>query len=185
MLEDIINEACDKLKVSYDVFLSDLKGIRSGALSVSILDGIVVSTPSGKLRLNQVASLSVLSNRMLSAQVWDKSLVGAVKDAIVSSNLGMNPIVEGSVLRLPVPDLTEERRRELVKVLRKYGDRAKIAIRNIRRDAISKIKALEKTKEISEDDMRVSCKKVDKIISEEDAKVDGVVSKKEVDILHV
>ncbi|AHX11821.1 ribosome recycling factor [Neorickettsia helminthoeca str. Oregon] len=185
MLEDIFKEIDLKLKASYAVFSSDLSGIRSGSLSVSILDGIVVSTAMGKLRLNQVASLSVVNNKMLSVQVWDKGNVGAVKDAIISSDLGMNPIVEGTVLRLPVPDLTEERRKELVKVLRKYGDRAKVAVRNIRRDSIAKVKALEKNKEISEDEMHVCVKKIDKLISEEDTRIDGVVSKKEADILKV
>ncbi|QHD65520.1 ribosome recycling factor [Neorickettsia findlayensis] len=185
MMEDVIKETNDRLRSSHEVFLSDLKGIRSGSLSVSILDGVIVSTHMGKLRLNQVAGLSVVNNKMLSVQVWDKSIVGAVKDAILASNLGMNPIVEGSVLRLPVPDLTEERRKELVKVLRKYGDRAKVAVRNIRRDAVSKVKVLEKAKEISEDDMHALLKKIDKIISEEDARIDEAVSKKEADILKV
>ena len=185
MLDDLIKETKEKISGSYAVFLSDLNSVRTGVATASLLDGVVVDLHGGKMKINQVANISVVNNKMLSVNVWDIKSVGAVKDAILNSDLGLNPITEGSVIRLPLPDLTEQRRKDLIKVLKKYSDRAKVALRNIRKGSITKIKAAEKEKEISEDVMHTEIKNLDKIVAEEDKKIDLATKKKEEEILKV
>ena len=130
----------------------DLAGLRTGRANTSLLDPVVVEVYGSMMPLNQVATVSAPEPRMLSVQVWDKANVSAVEKGIAHANLGLNPMQDGQTLRIPMPDLTEERRKDLAKVADKYGESAKIAIRNVRRDGMEALKEDEKKKDISEDD---------------------------------
>lgn len=185
MLEPIINDTKEKLQSSYKVFLSDLNSIRTGSANVSLLDGVIADIDGNKMKLNQVSSVSVVNSRMLSINVWDKSNVNAVKDGILTSHLGLNPIVEGQVIRLPIPELTEERRKDLIKALKSYAERAKVTCRNIRRDSITKIKSMEQKGEISEDEMHNTIKKLEQIVNDDEHQIDQATKKKESEILKV
>lgn len=141
-----------RMKGAVEVFRQELAGLRTGRASASLLEPIVVEAYGAEMPLNQVASINVPEPRMLSVQVWDKSQVKAVEKAITSSDLGLNPIVDGQTLRIPIPELNEERRAELAKVAGKYAEQAKVAVRNVRRDGMEKLKRMEKASELSEDD---------------------------------
>src|SRR3954451_22032543 len=130
----------------------DLGGLRTGRASVSLLEPVTVEVYGSHMPINQVASISAPEPRMLSVQVWDRSNVGAVEKAIRSAGLGLNPITDGTTLRLPIPDLTEERRKELAKLVGQYAEKARIAGRNVRRDGMESLKTDEKKHEISEDE---------------------------------
>jgi ribosome recycling factor len=141
-----------RMKGAVEVFRQELAGLRTGRASASLLEPIVVEAYGAEMPLNQVASINVPEPRMLSVQVWDKSQVKAVEKAITSADLGLNPIVDGQTLRIPIPELNEERRAELAKVAGKYAEQAKVAVRNVRRDGMEKLKRMEKAGELSEDD---------------------------------
>src|SRR6478752_3211855 len=141
----------------------DLGGLRTGRASTALLDPIQVEVYGAAMPLNQVATVSVPEPRLLSVQVWDRSNVGLVEKAIRSAGLGLNPITDGQTIRLPIPDLTEERRKELAKLAGQYAEKAKIAIRNVRRDGMEMLKEDEKKKEISEDDRKRSEEEVQKL----------------------
>src|SRR3954468_604673 len=132
----------------------DLGGLRTGRASVSLLEPVTVEVYGSHMPINQVASISAPEPRMLSVQVWDRSNVGAVEKAIRSAGLGLNPITDGTTLRLPIPDLTEERRKELAKLVGQYAEKARIAVRNVRRDGMEALKQDEKKHEISEDERK-------------------------------
>lgn len=133
---------------------SEFGGLRTGRASVGILDGVKVNAYGSEMMLNQVGSVTVPEPRMLLVNVWDKTLVQVADKAIRQSNLGLNPIVDGQNLRIPMPPLTEERRKELVKVAGSYSENSKVAVRNVRRDAMETVKKLERTKAISEDELK-------------------------------
>src|ERR671928_921833 len=132
----------------------DLGGLRTGRASTSLLDPVTVEVYGSHMPLNQVATVSAPEPRMLSVQVWDKSNIGPVEKAIRSAGLGLNPINDGNNIRLPIPDLTEDRRKELAKLAHQYAEKARVAIRNVRRDGMDALKADENKKEISEDDRK-------------------------------
>ena len=148
-LERRMHGAVDSLK-------GDLGGLRTGRASVNLLDPVTVEVYGANMPLNQVATVSAPEPRLLSVQVWDKSNVGPVDKAIRSAGLGLNPIVDGTTLRLPIPDLTEERRKELAKLAGQYAEKARIAVRNVRRDGMDALKIDEKKGEIGEDDRKRS-----------------------------
>ena len=154
----------------------DLGGLRTGRANVSLLDPVVCDVYGAMMPLNQVATVSAPEPRMLSVQVWDKSNVTAVEKGIAHANLGLNPQTDGQTVRLPMPDLTEERRKELAKLAGTYGENAKIAIRNVRRDGMESLKDDEKAKEISEDERKrdedVVQKLTDKFVAETDETVE-------------
>jgi ribosome recycling factor len=133
---------------------SDLSGLRTGRANTALLDPVQVEVYGSMMPLNQVATVSVPEPRMLSVQVWDRANVIAVEKAIARSNLGLNPMIDGQTLRLPLPDLTEDRRKELAKLAGKYAEGAKIAVRNVRRDAMEALKEDERKKELSEDERK-------------------------------
>ena len=143
-----------RMKGAVDSFRSDLGGLRTGRANTTLLDPVVVDVYGANMPLNQVATVSAREPRLLSVQVWDKSNMNAVEKAIHQAGLGLNPIIDGQLIRLPIPDLTEERRRELAKLAGQYAEKAKIAIRNVRRDGNDSIKADENKKVISEDDRK-------------------------------
>lgn len=161
----------------------DLAGLRTGRANVHLLDPVVVEVYGSMMPLNQVATVNAPEPRMLSVQVWDKANVTAVEKGIAHANLGLNPIVDGQTLRLPMPDLTEERRKELAKLAHQYAEKAKIAIRNVRRDGMEALKEDEKKKEISEDDHKRLGDEVQKLTDKYVEEADAAAAQKEKEIL--
>jgi len=161
----------------------DLVGLRTGRASVSLLDPVNVTVYGSNMPLSQVATVSVPESRMLSVQVWDKSNVGPVDKAIRSAGLGLNPIVDGQTLRLPIPDLTEERRKELAKLASQYAEKARIAVRNVRRDGMDSLKTDEKKGVFGEDDRKRHEVEVQKMTDATIAELDAAAVAKEKEIL--
>lgn len=175
-IERRMNGAVESLK-------HDLSGLRTGRANVALLDPIHVEVYGAMMPLNQVATVSAPEARMLSVQVWDKANVIPVEKGIAHANLGLNPIIDGQTIRLPLPDLTEERRRELAKLCGKYAENAKIAIRNVRRDGMEALKEDEKKKEISEDDRKRAEDEVQKLTDKFVADADAAAATKEKEIM--
>jgi ribosome recycling factor len=163
----------------------ELGGLRTGRAAISMVEPVQVEAYGSHMPLNQVATVSVPEPRMLSVQVWDKSMVKAVETAIVNSNLGLSPATEGQVIRLRIPELNEERRKELVKVAHKYAEAAKVAIRHVRRDGLDMLKKSEKDHQISEDDEKRLSNDVQKATDAAIADVDKALATKEKEILTV
>lgn len=161
----------------------DLSGLRTGRANVALLDPVVVEVYGSMMPLNQVATVSAPEPRMLTVQVWDRANVTAVEKGIAHANLGLNPMIDGQTLRLPLPDLTEERRKELAKLAGQYAEKAKIAIRNVRRDGMEALKEDEKKKEISEDERKRMEDEVQKLTDKYVAEVDAAAEHKEKEIL--
>ena len=161
----------------------DLGGLRTGRASTALLDPIQVEVYGANMPLNQVATVSAPEPRMLSVQVWDKSNVGPVEKAIRNAGLGINPVVDGPHIRLPIPDLTEERRKELAKLVGQYAEKARIAVRNVRRDGMEALKTDEKKHEISQDEQKRMEVEVQKVTDETIKEIDAVAAAKEKEIL--
>lgn len=161
----------------------DLSGLRTGRANVSLLDPVTVEVYGAHMPLNQVATVSAPEPRMLSIQVWDKSNVGPVDKAVRSAGLGLNPIVDGQTLRLPIPDLTEERRKELAKLAGQYAEKARVAARNVRRDGMDSLKTDEKKGELSEDERKRGEVEVQKLTDATIAEIDATAAAKEKEIL--
>jgi ribosome recycling factor len=172
-----------RMKGAVEALASDLAGLRTGRASANLLDPITVTVYGSQMPLNQVASVSVPEPRMISVQVWDKMNVGPVEKAIRSAGLGLNPINDGTTLRLPIPDLTEERRKELAKLAGSYAEKARVAVRNVRRDGMDNLKADENKKEISEDERKRSETELQKLTDDQIKAVDDEFARKEKDIL--
>ncbi|MCD2324838.1 ribosome recycling factor [Sphingomonas sp. IC-56] len=162
----------------------DLGGLRTGRASTSLLDPVTVEVYGSHMPLNQLATVSVPEPRMLSVQVWDKSNVGPADKAIRSAGLGLNPIVDGQTLRLPIPDLTEERRKELAKLASQYAEKARIAVRNVRRDGNDSLKTDEKKGVFGEDDRKRHETEVQKLTDATIAEIDAAAAAKEKEILN-
>ena len=161
----------------------DLAGLRTGRASTALLDPIQVEVYGANMPLNQVATVSVPEPRMITVQVWDRSNMTPVEKAIRNAGLGINPITDGQMIRLPIPDLTEERRKELAKLAGQYAEKARIAVRNVRRDGMDALKADEKKKDISEDDHKRLDAEVQKMTDETIKEIDSVAHAKEQEIL--
>jgi len=172
-----------RMKGAVEALKSDLQGLRTGRANTTLLDPVVVEVYGSMMPLSQVATVSAPEPRMLSVQVWDKSNMIPVEKGIAHANLGLNPIIDGQTLRLPIPDLTQDRRKELAKLAGQYAEKAKIAIRNVRRDAMESLKADEKKKEISEDDRKRSEEQVQKLTDQYVKETDEAAAKKEQEIL--
>ena len=166
-----------------DALKSDLVGLRTGRASINLLDPVNVEVYGAQMPLNQVATVSAPEPRLLSVQVWDKGNVGPVEKAIRSAGLGLNPITDGTMIRLPIPDLTEERRKDLAKLAGQYAEKARIAARNVRRDGMDHLKADEKKHEISEDERKRFEVEVQKMTDETIKDIDSAASAKEQEIL--
>ena len=175
----------EKMEKAIDVLKREFSGLRTGRASTSLLDPIFVEAYGSKVPLNQVSNISVPESRLLIVQVWDDSLVNIVENSIRNSNLGLNPMIEGSLIRIPIPELSEERRIEIVKIASKYSEDSKVSIRNIRRDAMEKIKSLEKNKEISQDESFKFSDEVQNMTKNLIEKIDTLFIDKEKDILRV
>ena len=166
-----------------DALKHDLSGLRTGRASIALLDTIHVEVYGANMPLNQVATVSVPEARMLSVQVWDRSNVQPVEKAIRSAGLGLNPITDGQMIRLPIPELTEERRKELAKLVGQYAEKARIAVRNVRRDGMEHLKADEKKHDISEDERKRLETEVQKLTDETIKEIDTAAETKEKEIL--
>lgn len=180
-----IKEIESKMRASIDALKREFSGLRTGRASANLLDPVQVMVYGSRMPLNQVATVSVPESRMISVQVWDRSNVQAVDKAIREANLGLNPIMDGQVLRLPIPALTSDRRNELVKLAHKYAEQSKIAIRNVRRDAMDLLKKLEKDGKISQDDHRGNSEKVQELTDKLIKEVDSTTVTKEAEIQKV
>ena len=172
-----------RMKGAVESLRHDLGGLRTGRANIALLEPVMVEIYGSRMPLNQVATISVPEPRMISVQVWDKSSVGPVEKAIRSAGLGLNPINDGTTLRLPIPDLTEERRKELAKLANQYAEKARIAIRNVRRDGMENLKADENKKEISEDERKRAETEVQKLTDDSIKAADEVAAEKEKEIL--
>ena len=172
-----------RMKGAVEALKGDLSGLRTGRANAALLDPVMVTVYGSNMPLNQVATVSVPEPRMISVQVWDKSNIGPVEKAIRSAGLGLNPINDGNTLRLPIPDLTEERRKELAKLAGQYAEKARIAVRNVRRDGMEMLKADENKKEISEDERKRAETEVQKLTDEIIKAVDEAASHKEKEIM--
>lgn len=175
----------DRMDKSVASLKEDFAGLRTGRASSSLLDQIMVNAYGSMVQLNTVASVSVPEPRQINVNVWDKGVVAAVEKAIRSSDLGLNPVLEGNNLRIPVPPLTEERRKDLSKIAGKYAETQKIAVRNIRRDANDDLKKAEKASVISEDDLKKMETEVQKMTDEAIKRIDETLKIKEQEIMQV
>ncbi|MEM1035321.1 MAG: ribosome recycling factor [Pseudomonadota bacterium] len=164
---------------------SELQGLRTGRASINLLDTVMVPAYGSNMPMNQVGSVSVMDSRMLAVNIWDKGLVAAADRAIRDAGLGLNPVVDGQNLRIPIPPLNEERRVELTKVAGKYAESARVAVRNVRRDGMDAIKKMEKDGDISEDDLKRLSDEVQKLTDTYVGQVDDTLKAKEEEIMQV
>src|SRR5947207_668747 len=180
-----LDELKRRMQGALQALKQELGGLRTGRASASLVDHIHVEAYGAHMPLNQLATVSVPEPRLLSVQVWDRSQVHAVEKAISASNLGLTPSTEGQVVRLRIPELNQERRKELVKVAHKYTEAARVAVRHVRRDGLDVLKRLEKDHKISEDDGERSSEQVQKATDEVIAEIDRMLANKEKEILTV
>ena len=185
MINDIKKDAEARMKKSIDALRQELKKLRTGRAHTSLLDHITVEYYGSQVPLSQVANISVDDPRTLAVSPWEKPMVSVIEKAIMNSDLGLNPNTSGDLIRVPLPPLTEERRRDMIKLVKSEGEKGKVAIRNIRRDANGDIKALLKEKEISEDDERRAEDDIQKLTDKYIAEVDKVLEEKEKDLMEI
>ncbi len=174
-----------RMEKTLETLKNDFGGLRAGRAHASLLDNIMVDAYGSLSPISQVGTISVPDARTLSVSVWDKSMAKSVEKALRESDLGLNPVSDGQLIRIPIPPLSEERRKELVKVAGKYAEQNKIAIRNIRRDALDNIKKLKKDNQISEDDEKRFSNEIQKLTDDSIKKIDDLSAQKEKDILQV
>lgn len=184
-MQNVLKTAEEKMKKSINVLDSDYKAIRAGRANPAVLDKIVVDYYGAETPINQMAAISVSEARVLVIQPWDASMLKEIEKAIQASDLGINPTNDGKVLRITFPQLTEERRRDIVKQIHKLGEDGKVAIRSIRRDAMEKFKAMKKNSEITEDDLKDCEKKVQNLTDKYCDEVDALSKKKEKEIMEI
>ncbi len=185
MLDDVYHEVDYKMERSLAALRKELSRIRTGRATLALLEGIDVAYYGTATPLNQMATLAAPESRLLTIQPWDKSQVGLIEKAIQRSDLGLTPMNDGKIIRLAIPPLTAERRKDLVKKVKKIGEDAKVALRNVRREGNETLKDLEKTKDISQDDLRRGQEQVQKITDRFISQVDDVLNAKEHEILEV
>lgn len=185
MINDIQQDALVRMNKSIDSYKVELTKIRTGRAHASLLDHVTVEYYGAEVPLSQAANITAEDARTLAVTVWDNSMVKAVEKAIMTSDLGLNPNSAGSVIRVPMPPLTEERRRDLVKVVRELTEGARVAIRNIRRDANNDLKSLQKDKDISEDEERKGQELVQKVTDDSIAKLDKLLQEKEKELMEI
>ena len=179
------NDLQRRMEGAVNAFKHDLASLRTGRASSNLLDAIQVAAYGSTMPINQVATVTVPESRMLAVNVWDKSMVGAVDRAIREANLGFNPIVDGNNLRIPLPELNEQRRKELVKVAHQYAEKARVAVRNVRRDGMDHLKSLEKDHHMSEDEHRAKSEEVQMMTDETIKDIDAALKVKEGEIMQV
>jgi len=185
MLKDIQRSMEEKMKKAVDVTKVELQKLRTGKATTALLDGVKVDYYGQHVPLNQVGNVAIPDIHTITVTPWDKSVVPTVEKAIQAANLGFNPISMGTFIRIPIPPLNEERRKELVKIAKKFGEDGKIAVRNVRRDAIEHIKKAEKEEHISEDERKKAEEDVQKITDKVIKDIDAVIAAKEKEIMEV
>ena len=183
--ERIVKDAKTRMQKSVDAVRDELTKLRTGRASPALLDHLKVDYYGNPTPINQVATVSVADARTLAVNTWEKNMVPVVEKAILESDLGLNPVSAGDVIRIPLPPLTEERRREMTKLVRAEGEAGKVALRNIRRDANNHLKELLKTKELAEDEEKRALDEIQKMTDEYSGKVDQVIHDKEQEIMEV
>ncbi len=184
-MEQTIKDAKARMDKSLEALRSELARIRSGKATTALLDGIKIDYYGNMTPINQTGNLTVLDAHSLSYTPWDKSILAAVDKAILEANIGFNPVSDGTNLRIPIPPLNEERRKELVKLVKKFGEDSKIAVRNIRRDANEHLKRKQKEKKMSEDELKIAEDRVQKLTDDHIKLVDDVLKHKEKEIMEV
>jgi ribosome recycling factor len=185
MTKEILKQTEEKMHKAVEVVRQELVKIRTGKATTALLDGVKVDYYGSPMTLQQVANVSVLDVHTISVQPWDKSMVGPVDKAIQAANLGLNPVSDGTVIRVPIPPLNEERRKELVKLVKKFAEEGKIAVRNVRRDAIEHLKKSEKSEHYSEDERKRAEESVQKMTDKFVKDADALVVQKEKEIMEV
>ncbi|MBX2824830.1 MAG: ribosome recycling factor [Gammaproteobacteria bacterium] len=185
MIDDILEDASKRMQKSVEALENELSRLRTGRAHPSLLEHIKVEYYGSDVPLSQVANINTEDARSLTVTPWEQAMVKAVEKAIINSDLGLNPNTAGTVIRVPVPPMTEERRKDMVRVVRGEAENARVAIRNVRRDANSDLKTLEKEKDISKDELRKSEESVQKLTDAAIANVDSVLEKKEADLMEV
>ncbi|AKM18554.1 ribosome recycling factor [Geobacillus sp. FSL K6-0789] len=185
MAKQVIQQAKEKMDKAVQAFTRELASIRAGRANAGLLEKVTVDYYGVQTPINQLASISVPEARLLVIQPYDKSVIKEMEKAILASDLGLTPSNDGSVIRLVIPPLTEERRRELAKLVKKYSEDAKVAVRNIRRDANDELKKLEKNGEITEDELRSYTDDVQKLTDDHIAKIDAITKEKEKEVMEV
>ena len=184
-MEAMVKDTSARMERSIEAFRKELGKVRTGRASFSLLDGVKVDYFGTPTPLQQVGTLSVPESRLITVTPWDTKMIGPIEKAIQGSGLGLNPSSDGKTVRIPIPPLTEERRRELAKVVRKMGEDARVAVRNVRREAIEKLKDREKKKEISEDVVKRGQERIQKETDAHVKKIDEILKSKEQEILEV
>ncbi|MGI2032242.1 ribosome recycling factor [Rhizobium panacihumi] len=180
-----LNDIKRRMDGAVTAFKSDIASLRTGRASANILDPVTVEAYGSRVPLNQVANITVPEPRMLGVSIWDKSMVNAVDRAIRESNLGLNPIMDGQNLRIPLPELNEERRKSLVKVAHDYTEKSKVAVRNVRRDGMDALKKAEKDGDLGQDDSRAQSEKIQKMTDDAISELDRLLAEKEKEIMQV
>ncbi|MDF1612328.1 MAG: ribosome recycling factor [Stygiobacter sp.] len=180
-----IKDAKQRMDKTIEAFRNEIAKIRTGKATTALLDGIKVDYYGTMSPLNQVGNVAVLDAHTIGITPWDKSMVPIIEKAILSSGLGLNPLSDGTNIKIPIPPLTEERRKELVKLVKKFGEDAKIALRNVRRDANEHLKKQEKDKKITEDELKEAEKETQKLTDDHIAKIDEIIKHKEKEIMEV
>jgi len=183
--KDIIKDAKLRMDKALDALHHDLAKVRTGRASAALLDSVMVEYYGQTVPINQAATVSVPEPRLIVVQPWEKSLLAELERAILKADLGLNPSNDGTFIRIPIPQLSEERRREMVKLVKKFGEEARIAVRNIRRDANDHLKKLQKNNELSEDELSVELDEIQKYTDAHTARVDEILSSKEKEVLEI
>ncbi len=185
MIDELKKDAETRMGKSVEALKNDLSKIRTGRAHTSLLDHITVDYYGSEVPLSQVANISVSDARTLAVTPWEKTMVAAIEKAIMTSDMGLNPMTAGEVIRVPLPPLTEERRKDMIKIVRNEGEGAKVAVRNIRRDVLSDFKSLQKDKEITEDEERHAQDDVQKLTDKHVAIIDELLKEKEKDLMEI
>lgn len=181
----ILDDLKRRMHAAVEVLKKEFAGLRTGRANASLLDNIMVNAYGSPMPINQVATVSVPEARLITIQVWDKGMLREVEKAILESGLGLNPLVDSTLIRLPIPDLSEERRKELVKLAAKYAEAAKVSVRNVRRDGMDATKKQEKDKAISEDESRKLGDDIQKLTDTHIEEIDELLVQKEKDIMRL
>lgn len=185
MTDAVMKDLKRRMEGAIDVLKKELAGLRTGRASTSLLDPVTIEAYGSTVPLNQVGNVGVPEPRLITVQVWDKSLVKAVEKAIMNAGLGLNPQTDGTTVRIPIPQLDEERRKELTRVAGKYCEQAKIAVRNVRRDGMDGLKRMEKDGEISQNEQHRDSEEIQKLTDAEIAKIDELLAAKQAEIMQV
>lgn len=184
-MHQLIKDASNRMNKTIEALRSELAKVRTGKATTALLDGVKVDYYGTMTPINQVGNITVLDPHTLSITPWDKSMVQVIDKAILEANLGFNPINDGTNLKIPIPALTEERRKDFVKVIKKFGEDAKVAIRNVRRDANEHLKREEKDKKMSEDELKLAEDEVQKLTDQHIKLIDDILKHKEKEIMEV